>query len=239
MYQSFIMNIQKQRSLLTYLTLIVLAIITMYYGQWLTQNHNNIRVWNWDSFLMIAIGIPFILLQKESGLPEVWDPKVSNRNRLWIPLFTGILFGIADLIAVKIIQHPEPYTEMPPFLQPFPYSIFLYSSGAFDVEVTYRLIPITLLMLLIGRFILKGKYNAQLLLILAIITGFIEPIDQLVTSPTWFAIYAMITGFAMNFIQGWNFGRFGFLSALFVRLGHYLIWHILLGIYVEFFELVR
>jgi hypothetical protein len=233
------MDIQKKRSLMTYLILVVIAIITMYYGQFLSQQYNNIRVWHWDSFLMIAIGLFFILLQKEAGLPEVWDPEVSNYNRIGKPVLTGILFGIADVIAVKIMQHPQPYTEMPPFLQPFPYSVFLYTSGAFDVEITYRLIPITLIMLLIGRMLLKGKYNSQLLIVLAILTGFIEPLEQLVTSPIWFAVYAMLTGFAMNFIQGWNLGRYGFLSALFVRLGHYLVWHILLGIYVEYFELAR
>jgi hypothetical protein len=54
---------------------------------------------------------------------------------------------------------------------------------------------------------------------------------------TWFVTYALISGFAMNFLQAIYFKKAGFIANLSLRLGHYLIWHILLGIYVEWIEL--
>jgi hypothetical protein len=133
-------------------------------------------------------------------------------------------------------MHPEPYSELPPFLQPFPYSLFLYFSGAFDVEVFYRFIPITIL-LLIGIRFKEGKYYNQFFWAGAVLTALREPLEQLPSGSTAFILYSLLSGFGMNFLQAIYLKRSGFLASLSVRLGHYLIWHILLGIYVEFFEL--
>jgi hypothetical protein len=50
-------------------------------------------------------------------------------------------------------------------------------------------------------------------------------------------VYATVSGIAMNAWQFKSYLKYGFVASLAVRLGHYLIWHILLGIYVEFIEL--
>jgi hypothetical protein len=41
----------------------------------------------------------------------------------------------------------------------------------------------------------------------------------------------------MNLWQAYQYKKAGFLGALMIRYGHYLIWHILLGVYIEFFVL--
>jgi hypothetical protein len=216
---------------------IIWCIITMLLGQSISQSTPDLRVWNWISVLEVACGLPFIMLQSKSGFPELFDKQVSNRKRFLIPILTGIVFGILDVLVIKVLQHPQPYDSMPPFLQPFPYSIFLYTSGALSVEVWYRLIPLTLIMWLIGNILLKGKYNNQVFLAAAILTSLREPIEQLPEGNSLFISYALITGFYMNLIQAFYFRKAGFLASLFVRLGHYLVWHILLGIYVQYIEL--
>jgi hypothetical protein len=133
-------------------------------------------------------------------------------------------------------MHPEPYTELPPFLQPFPYSIFLYFSGAFEIEVFYRLIPLTLILLL-GKWLAGGKYFDTFLWSAIVLTSLREPIEQLPNGELWLVVYSLLTGFLMNYFQAIYFKNAGFLASLTLRLGHYLFWHILLGIYVQFFEL--
>jgi hypothetical protein len=42
-------------------------------------------------------------------------------------------------------------------------------------------------------------------------------------------------------MNGWQFKsylQYGFWGSVAVRLGHYFIWHILLGIYVQYVELI-
>ena len=216
---------------------ILFCVITLFYGQSLSQFLSGIRVWNWISVAEVAIGLPFLLLLQKSGFPELLDKKITARNRYLLPAAAGIIFGILDVLVIKVIQHPQPYESLPPFLQPFPYSIFLYTAGALSVEVWYRLIPLTLIMWLVGNKLLKGKYNNQVFIIAAILTSLREPIEQMPPGSNLFIIYSLTTGFLMNLVQAFYFRKAGFLASLFVRLGHYLIWHILLGIYVQYVEL--
>ena len=224
-------------SLILFCSILIIPVICVFYGHQLAMEQTGIRVWEWFDFFILLIALPFIFLQSKSGLPELWQPAISNRQRILIPLFTGIIFGLLDILVVKVIMHPEPYETMPPFLQPFPYSLLLYTSGALEIEVFYRLVPITLVMLVIGKMLLKGKYDGNVFLVIAVLTALREPLEQWQSEPVWFMLYALLTGFAMNFLQAIYYRKAGFLATLFVRLGHYLFWHILLGLYVEFMEL--
>jgi len=215
-----------------FLSLIVTTII---YGNVLIISNPSIRLWNWNNLILILPLIPLLFLQEKASLPTI-DTINKKKNGWMSTLGVGMIFGVLDLVVVKIIMHPEPYTQMPPFLQPFPYSIFLYSSGALEVELYYRMIPTTIF-LLINQFYFKGKYRNRLIVALAIITSLTEPIQQFPSGALWFVIYATISGIAMNAWQFKSYLQYGFIASLAVRLGHYLVWHILLGVFVEFIEL--
>lgn len=219
-----------------YLIFILVATVGMYYGRSISGSHSFLRVWDWTTILILLAGLPFCFLQAHSRLPDFLDEEVSAFNRFLLPALIGVVFGVADVVVIRLIMHPEPYSELPPFLQPFPYSLFLYFSGAFDVEVFYRFIPITLL-LIVGVRLKEGKYYNQFFWAGAVLTALREPLEQLPSGGIALVLYSLLTGFGMNFLQAIYFKKSGFLASLSVRLGHYLIWHILLGIYVEFFEL--
>jgi hypothetical protein len=190
---------------------------------------------NLDTVLMCVIAI-LLFFQPSAGFPSPMDKSISNKNRFWIPAIAGIIFGLLDILVIRVILHPEPYTSLPPFLQPFPYSVFLYVNGAIYMEIFYRLLPFMLVMLPVTWFT-PGKYHFPIFIILAVISALAEPIMQFPDGATWFRIYATASGFAMNFLQAWYFRKYGFFASISVRLGHYLFWHILQGIYVEQFEL--
>lgn len=230
------MSTQIRHNLITYGCLLLLAAAGIAYGQQIYSQHPSLRVWELSNLLLMLLGVPMLFLQSRVGIPDFWATEISNRHRIGIPLLIGIVFGLLDVLIIKVIQHPEPYETLPPFLQPFPYSIFLYSSGAFEVEVFYRLIPITLI-LLVSSFWRDNQYGQVFFWIAAITTSLREPLEQLPSAGWLFITYSFVTGFAMNLLQAVWLKRAGFLAALFVRLGHYLCWHIALGAYVEFLEL--
>ncbi|MFN8255654.1 MAG: hypothetical protein U0W24_08205 [Bacteroidales bacterium] len=227
---------QGQLNLFTYLVFILIALVGMVFGKFISQNYSSLRIWEITDLLVLLAGIPFLFFMSKAGIPDFWQPEITNRYRFLIPALLGCVFGILDIFVFKILLHPEAYKELPPFLQPFPYSVFLYFSGAFEIEIFYRLIPLTLILLL-GIWFKKGKYSTVFFVVGAIITSLREPLEQMPETGTLIIIYSLVTGFAMNYIQAIWFKRAGFLSALSVRLGHYLFWHILLGIYVQFIEL--
>lgn len=230
------MNPSNQKSLISYLLFIGICVIGIFWGTYLVEPYPFLRVWNWVPLAFLFLGIPFIIFQKQAGIPEFWEKNISNKSRIWLPALIGIGFGVLDVVIIKGILHPEPYTELPPFLQPFPYSMFLYFSGALEIEVFYRLIPIVLVLFIFSK-IKKGKYQNQAFWVMAVLTALREPLEQIPSGADWYIGYALTSGFAMNFIQAIYFKKSGFIANLSLRLGHYLIWHVLLGVYVEFIEL--
>ncbi|GAA0879977.1 hypothetical protein GCM10009119_29470 [Algoriphagus jejuensis] len=229
-------NPSLKKSFLTYFLFLGVCIAGILWAKHLMPPSDSLRILDWATVAVLLVGLPFLILQKPAGIPEFWEKQISNKIRIWIPLAIGLGFGLLDVLLIKGILHPEPYADLPPFLQPFPYSIFLYFSGAFEVEVFSRLIPITLVLYIFSK-IQQGKYQNQAFWVMAVLTTVRGPLEQMPDSPTWFVVYALISGFAMNFIQAIFFKKAGFIASLCVRLGHYLLWHILLGVYVELIEL--
>ncbi|MBX2961530.1 MAG: hypothetical protein KF687_03405 [Cyclobacteriaceae bacterium] len=231
------MKAEVRKNLTTYFILLIIVLIGIYYGRSIAGDYRFLRVWDFSNLMIMAIGIPFLFFQSQARLPEFWSSFVSSKTRIVVPLVIGMVFGILDVFVFKVIIHPEPYTELPPFLQPFPYSVFLYLSGAFEVEVFYRMIPLTIIMVA-GSWFKEGKHYSSIFWIALLLTSLREPIEQLPDGNLTLVLYSLLTGFAMNFLQGIYYSKAGFIASLFLRLGHYLIWHILLGVFVEYVELL-
>lgn len=226
----------NKKNLYTYAIFILIATLGMIYGQSIQFKYPGLRVWSVENILCLGLGIPFLLIQSKASLPHLFDTTISNKQRFLHPILIGAVFGILDILVIKIILHPEPYTSLPPFLQPFPYSLFLFFSGALEIEVFYRLIPLSLL-LLIGKKLRGGAYFHYFLWAALVLTSIREPLEQFPTGELWYISYALFSGFFMNFLQAIYFKKVGFLASLTIRLGHYLFWHIILGIYVQYIEL--
>lgn len=223
-------------NLIIYFLFMLIAVAGIFYGNAIKSNHSFLRVWDFQNILILLLGVPFLFFQSKADLPNFLEVGISNKQRFLKPILLGAVFGILDIIVIKLLLHPEPYTELPTFLQPFPYSIFLYFSGAFETEVFYRLIPLTVF-LLFGKLISNGKYFNVFLWTAIVLTSLREPLEQLPDGELWFVVYSLLTGYLMNFLQAIYFKKAGFLASLSVRLGHYLFWHILLGLYVQYVEL--
>lgn len=223
-------------NIIIYTSFLLFAILGIIYGNSLSNKFSFLRIWDYQNILVLLVGVPFLFLQTKANLPNFLNEEVSNKQRFLNPFLIGLIFGVLDVFVIKILMHPEPYKELPLFLQPFPYSIFLYFSGAFEIEVFYRLIPLTLILLL-GKWISSGKHFNTFLWIGIVLTSLREPLEQVTNGEIWFIGYSLLTGFLMNYFQAIYYKNAGFLASLTLRLGHYLFWHILLGIYVQYIEL--
>lgn len=222
-----------KRTILAYLIFTAIAVIGIFYGKQIEPAYQGLRIWSFENIGLILIGLPFALLLPTAGLPNFTPAPLFSKKQILIPMMTGVLFGILDVITIEwMLPHP-PHSSLPPYTQPFPYSLFLYFSGAFEIEVFYRLIPLSVLLLFFHRY-KKGKYFEAAFYTGAILTSLREPLEQWPQGPVWFVVYALTTGVAMNFIQALLFRREGFISALSVRLGHYLIWHIANGVMIQY-----
>lgn len=207
----------------------VFTLVTILYGQHLDPGNSNIRRMDYSQLLII---LPGLLMLMPWDINPLQHQVPTLRIQCWFPALLGVAFGIADMVIIEGFINEEPHQQLPPYTQPFPYSVFLYYSGGFEIEIWYRLIPITITLLLFSK-ISNRRFSNFAFWCVAVISSLVEPLMQFVDQPVWFAIYAMVSGFGMNFLEAITLRNSGFWSALNIRLGHYLIWHILNGIIIQ------
>lgn len=217
--------------------MVLLVEATILAGDLMEDSGISVRRWYWDNFWIVLALFSCAGFQQRIGLPPVAGnrpPSISHGKGL----LAGIVFGLLDVLVIKVILHPQPYESLPPFLQPFPYSALLYPAGALEIETTYRLLPLTILLLL-QQLIFGARYRWHVIIAVGILSSLAEPILQFpADGAVWFMVYATISGIMMNALEYFFLVKNGFASGLLVRLGHYLIWHIALGIFVEYYELM-
>jgi len=223
---------QVKESLKIYALIFLVCLITWLCGILFLKNSSEYRIFGFSGILLVLAGFVLVPFQKLAGFPDLLDKKHPIRKRFSEPFAIGFLFAIADIVVYILILHPEAYSSLPPFLQPFPYSLLLYFSGAVYCEVLYRLLPLTLILSVVTLLNPK-KVNNRYFWILAIVTSLWEPLEQTGNAILWVMVYSFTSGFLFNFIQAIYYRKAGFLSSLSVRLGHYFLWHILLGIYIQ------
>jgi hypothetical protein len=224
-----------KRSLGYYFLFLLIILAAFFTGPWLLKSGMQVRLIGWDLLVLWFIGLIAALLQKQSGFPDLVRDGMNPSRRIIIPLLIGAVFGLLDILVFEVFSKHPPYDGLPPFLQPFPYSLLLYASGAMHVEILHRLIPMTLVMLLATRF--AGKYRGRIFWMAAILTSLWEPLQQMPSDPPWLIVYSLGSGIAFNLLQVIYYKHAGWFASVFIRLGHYLLWHILLGIYVQYYLL--
>lgn len=224
----------SRRSSLLYARLVLYCLLTLAVGTYLeSRNIPSLRQFGWDSVGLVALGLVGLWLAPRTGFADGFDWRVSHAQRFVGPFVIGLGFAVADIAVYKLVIHPEPITALMPFMQPFPYSLLLFGSGAMYVECLYRFLPIPVLMALTGWLWPRLQRSQGLFWTLALLTSLVEPLEQLITDSPALIAYSFGTGYAMNLLQAVFFRHYGFLAALFVRLGHYALWHVAFGLWVE------
>jgi hypothetical protein len=203
------------------------------------QADPRIGLFSWPFLALWGLaGLLGIWLASRTGFPAAWHPVLPAWRWLAIPFLIGMGFGlitIADELVYHWIAIFQTKQLMPTFHTPFPGSLLLYPGGAIIVEVLYRLVPIPLLLWLISSVILRGRSQTQTFCALAALTSLLEPAGQDLSYLPYGIIpvaASFLPDYAFNFVQAIFFRRYGFLAAIVVRLGDYLVWHILYGNFV-------
>ncbi|MBK7319431.1 hypothetical protein [Candidatus Villigracilis affinis] len=139
---------------------------------------------NFEPQGMIAIGIMGLIgvwLSMRTGFPNAWDARVSNKQRLIIPIITGLLLGslfLATDLITGMSRLQQEQLNIKSTDVAFPASIFVYSAGAIFVEVVYRLLTIPLLLGMISIFVRSQSAREKVFWMLAILTSIIEPLNK-------------------------------------------------------------
>jgi hypothetical protein len=188
-------------------------------------------LFSWELIGFIAVVGGFcVWLGPRAGLPDLWGPSISPRQRLVLPAALGLGLGAIALAVNAFVGFQRIVAEagnIPTINVPFPESLIFYSGGAIIVESLYRLILITLPLWLIGTVILRGRGQTAVFWSVALLTSLVESYGQMTLVAGHPGVMAAmgVSMYALNVGEAFLFRRYGFLAPLTFRLSYYLVWH--------------
>jgi hypothetical protein len=202
-------------------------------------------IFSWGYILTAGlIGLAGLWLADRTGFMPALDPRVSNRQRYLIPLLIGGGIGAVASI-LDLVTHGTQFIAenmgVDSFNTDYPLSLFVYTSGTVVVEAVFRLFLLPVLFWLISYVVLKKRWQEQTFWVLILIFSFLEPLGQLSGQMTpavmenfgqFFVMMflpMLLTNYPMGVVQAYVFRKSGFLASFTVRIGFYVIWHILYG----------
>jgi len=202
----------------------------------------------WSTIGVYAvIGFIGVLLSLKTGFPDALEKSISNRQRLVLPIMIGAALALLAIV-IDQFTHGTKFLEAQSgetsFNVYFPASLLVYSGGIVLVEAIFRIFAITFLLWLISNLILRGRGQNQTFWALAILLSLFEPVTQGLgiiflkpsTDPvmlllTQFVPY-FITNYPLNLGQAVFFRKYGFLASFALRLGFYIMWHVVYGNFI-------
>jgi len=199
------------------------------------------QAFSWVFVMTISLmGLVGIWLSRKTGFPEIWDEKITNRQRFLIPAIAGIIYGILTVAPLLFNQinrlHPDALRD--DIHVEFPYSILFYTYGAIFLEIFLKLFLLTLIVFVISNIICRGKFQVTAFWIADVLVSLYEPLPYILEdlqgktgTETIAPIMTNLAGwlFISNLFSTYLFRKYGFLAPLTMRLTHYLIWHIVYG----------
>jgi hypothetical protein len=196
------------------------------------------KVFAWPAIAIFAVaGSIGVFLADRTGFPAAWGGEIPARRRFLGPTLCGLGLGVLAILtdwATGWTRIAASQMHLPTIHIEWPASLLIYPGGAIIVEVFYRLLLVPLLLWLISWLFLGDRPEQRTFVfwILAVITSLAEPLTQDLSSvlhgPAQFAFaLVFLEDFALNLLQAAVFRKYGFLSAVWVRVVFYILWHVL------------
>ena len=189
---------------------------------------------SWPALAVFGlIGLAGTWLARRTGFPEPWDSRVSNRQRLIIPLAIGAAGGLLmvglDLLTgfsrVLAERHGavQQYTGFLPMLLAF-------AGASILVQVVYRMLLLPGALWVISSLLLRGRAQLPVFWALAVLTSAFEPFTQwpdLAAVPGWVLAGRLTLALGTNFIEAAAWRKWGLVAMILTRAGFYFVWHVL------------
>lgn len=220
--------------------LILIKILFLFFPVSLPLASNEVVFSPLTILTLAVMGFVGLLLARRTGFADIWDEKVSNRQRFLIPGIVGLIYGLVTIAPLLLgaSNRLHPLATGSDVHVKFPLSIPYYTYGALFLEIFLRLFCVPLLVWLFSNMLFSGRWQTLVFWIAALLVAFYEPLPYMMEDFTGktlpgslYVVFRTVTGalFISNVIAAYLIRKFGFLAPVVMRLSHYLIWHIIYG----------
>jgi membrane protease YdiL (CAAX protease family) len=221
-------------SVIAYLILFVIIIILRLLISVFPSGQTASQIINLTDTLSIAViwllGWVGVYLAPGTGFAGMWQKGISNRKRFLEPALVGAAIGILSVI-LDIIQ-PQVSQEM----IGLPASLVAYPLAGIIEEIVFRLFLTTTMVWIFSNMLLRGNWQEAVFWVVNIFLGVFYTLSQLNQYESIFSPVNLLTlahffvMIALYFIlAAFYYRRYGFLAAISMSMGNYLVWHILWG----------
>jgi len=188
-----------------------------------------------------SLGLLGIVLSRELGFAELWDDRVSNRQRFLVPAVVGIAAGATLVIGDAIFGQFHSFGPIPH--PPFPTSIVASVSAGIGEEVLFRLFFISFWVWLLSYVVMKNRSQNHIFWIVAFLSalafGFAHiPAIALVMGfkamsdiPPVLVIEIILLSGVVALPCAYYFREFGFLAAVGIHFWADVVWHVIWGLF--------
>lgn len=231
----------KPASLRIYLalliTLVVLRILLVFIpSTYMEAVPGRAALFTWPALIVMGVlGLAGLWLSARTGFPGMWDRDASYTHILLVPLAVGIGLGLVFFLLSRLEPVEAFWLAIGEVEVPFPFSIPYYAYGATLSEILLRLFLIPLLVWPISSLLLRGRWQEPIFWAIALVTSVLEPLGNLaaLAGLGWLdgglalpVALLLLLSFGINLLAAYLFRKYGFMAALSLRLGHYLMWHV-------------
>jgi len=190
-------------------------------------------------FLYGGLGYLGLKLSKKIAFADLWDSKVSNKERFLIPALTGIFLGIIFIVLDLILSQFHTLGSIPH--PPFPTSIIASATAAIGEEIIYRLFFISFWVWLISHLILKSRWKNIIFWLITFCSAILFAsahfpsiialygLNTISEIPFALIIELIILNGLLSIFTAYFFRKYGFLAAVGVHFWADIVWHVIWG----------
>ena len=196
---------------------------------------------NAGTALVLYGGLGFIGLKLSQKLEfaDIWDDRVSTRQRFLRPALVGIGIGLFFIVVDVLLSQFHTLGSVPH--PPFPTSLIVSAIAAIGEEIIFRLFLIPFGVWLISSIILKKRWQEQVFWIVttfsALVFAFghlpsvmvIFGITQINEIPLALMMEVILLNGVLSIFAAYYFRKYGFLAAVGIHFWTDIVWHVIWG----------
>lgn len=186
-----------------------------------------------------GLGFIGLKLSQKLGFADIWDDRVSTKQRFLLPALVGIGIGLFFIAVDVLLSQFHPLGSVPH--PPFPTSLIVSAIAAIGEEIIFRLFLIPFGVWLISYVILKKRWPEQVFWMVAIFSALafafghfpsvmvIFGIDQINEIPPVLMLEIILLNGVLSLFAAYYFRKDGFLAAVGIHFWVDVVWHLIWG----------
>jgi len=187
-----------------------------------------------------GLGFLGLRLSRKLGFADIWDSKISNRQRFLIPGLIGAGIGVFLILADAIFSRLHTLGSLPH--PPFPTSLVASATAGIGEELIFRLFFISFWVWLISYVLLKKRWQNQIFWIMAILSALVFALGHIPSMmvlldlksvneiPLALMSEIILLNGVVSLVAAYYFRKFGFLAPVGIHFWADVIWHVIWGV---------